>query len=463
MSPHPACRRLTSRHLGSRYLGSRPGRRWWLRLATAAAVATVVGASVPATALAQPVEPGQWWHDTWRMSEVWGISDGAGVTVAILDGGVDASISELAGAVLSGTNLTGQGQDDGTVDHDPDGHGTGMATLVASRGGSSGMIGAAPAASILPVTADGGGLPEETYSLGIRYAVDHGASVINMSVAALPVGSEPCPARVAAAVRYAISQDVVVVAGSGNEPHGQSRYPGNCPGVVTVGAVDQDLETWEDSHRSEFVDLAAPGVETSSIGPGGAVRYSNGTSVSTALVSGVVALIRDRFPDASAGEVVARLLATAQDLGSPGRDDETGYGLVRPYEALTAEVPAGAPNPVYEGLDLTDVADPGPEDLGYTPPSAPALPAPPTVETGSTSMTPFLVLLAVVGLVLVAVAALVVFLLVRSRRQTPPGPGAFAAPPGPPHAPPPHAPPPGVPAGGQPGESRPGSWVPPPG
>lgn len=236
-----------------------------------------------------------------------------------------------------------------------------------------------------------------------------------------------------------------------------SWYPGNCPGVVTVGAVDEKLETWEDSYRSEHVDLAAPGVDTSSIGPGGAVRYSSGTSVSTALVSGVVALIRARFPDASADEVVARLLATAQDLGSPGRDNETGYGLVRPYQALTAEVPADAPNPVYEGLDLTDVADPGPEELGYTPPAAPTLPAPPTVETGSTSVTPFLVLLALVGAVLVVAAAVTVFLLVRASRRASPPAGVTAPPPGGPTAPPP-----GVPAG-PPGESRPGSWTQPPG
>src|SRR5690606_22801508 len=184
----------------------------------------------PATALAQPVEPGQWWHDTWRMSEVWELSDGAGVTVAVLDTGVDASISELAGAVIPGTNLSGSSDDDGTVDHDPEGHGTAMATLIASRGGSSGMIGAAPAATILPVTSSvTGGAPADDYSVGIRYAVDHGASVINMSVAAVPAGSDPCPARVAAAIRYAISQDVVVVAGSGNEPRGMSWYPGNCP------------------------------------------------------------------------------------------------------------------------------------------------------------------------------------------------------------------------------------------
>ena len=409
----------------------------WLRLVAVAVAGALVGTAAPAAALAQPVEPGQWWHDTWRMPEVWELSDGAGVTVAVLDSGVDASISELAGAVVPGFSLIDG--DDGTVDHDPDGHGTAMAALIAGHGGDSGFLGVAPGATVLPVVADRqGGQGRDDYAVSIREAVDRGAHVINLSLGVAPPSGDPCPARIAAAVRYAISQDVIVVAASGNRRGGESEFPGRCPGVVTVGAVDRHLEPWENSHRSQYVDLAAPGVDTSSIGPGGKILYGSGTSDATALVSGVVALVRARFPDASASEVVARLLATAQDLGSPGRDNDTGYGLVRPYEALTAQVPASAPNPIYEGLDLTDVADPGPADLGFTPPSAPAAAAPPTVETGSTSQTPFLVLLAVVGAVLIAAVAITVFLRGRSgRKAAPPAAGAAAPPPGVPTGPPP--------------------------
>jgi subtilisin family serine protease len=163
-------------------------------------------------------------------------------------------------------------------------------------------------------------------------------------------------------------------------------------------------------------------VDIGALTPEGTVWESSGTSNSTALVAGVVALIRARYPDASADEVVTRLLATVEDLAEPGRDDATGYGMVRPYEALTATVPPDAPNPVYEGLDLTDTADPGPGPPALEQPEPPSLPEPPTEATGGDSGAVLLLVpLAAVGLAFLAgCATLVVVLLARRRSRTRP-------------------------------------------
>src|SRR5690606_6611141 len=222
-----------------------PGIRPARALAAAALVlASGLGVAVaPATpAVAQD---GQWWHEAWRMPEVWQITDGSGVTVAVVDSGVDASVPDLAGAVVPGADIIGAGTD-GRVDTSESGHGTGMASLIASRGTASGVVGVAPGAAILPINL---GPPEDRanvdgrqdFSAAIKYAADQGAAVVNVSRGAFVSGPEPCPPPVAEAVRYAIERDVVVVASTRNEPDGPAAYPESCPGVVTVGALTPDL------------------------------------------------------------------------------------------------------------------------------------------------------------------------------------------------------------------------------
>jgi subtilisin family serine protease len=108
---------------------------------------------------------------------------------------------------------------------------------------------------------------------------------------------------------------------------------------------------WRRTQRQQYVDVAGPGSNIVSIDKYGGRRLSEGTSDAAALVSGAVALLRARFPEMPARQIVTRLLATAKDAGAPGRDDQTGYGIVRPLNALTEDVPADAPNPVYEEVD----------------------------------------------------------------------------------------------------------------
>ncbi|HLV58383.1 MAG TPA: S8 family serine peptidase [Natronosporangium sp.] len=391
------------------------------RRATPLVLAVLLALVPPAApaAAAQSVTEGQWWHEQWRMDEVWAIADGSGVTVAVLDTGVDASVPELAGAVLPGADFVGGG--DGRTDYDVDGggHGTAMASLIAGNGSGSGLRGVAPGAAILPVAvldayrSGSSELDSGVVAEAIRWAADNGADVINMSFAA---GADVCLPVMVEAIRYAVERDAILVASSGNAAGGPHDMPGLCPGVLTVGATDALLEPWERSHRSEYVDVTGPGVYISSVGIEGQVRYANGTSDAAALVSGAVALVRSHFPDASADEVLRRIIATARDLPADapdGWDEATGYGIVRPYHALTERVPPDAPNPVFDELAALAPTSPDGEPP-QTPPAGDA--APGGRESGVDGEHLSAVLMLVTGVVLLAGAAVAVTVLVMRQR-----------------------------------------------
>jgi len=314
------------------------------------AVLMVVGAALPGTAATAARHlPQQWWFDAWFIdTKLWKYSKGQGVTVAVLDSGVQADIPELSGAVLPGADFQ-YGTGDGRTDQDTfetNGHGTGIATLIASRGGTSGFLGIAPEAKILPVVTQSG----PAYTKGIRFAADQGAKVINLSQAL----SGPCPADLQEAVRYAIERDVVIVAGAGNDGDGinSSMYPANCKGVLAVGAADSQGVLWEKTQRQSYVDLAAPGVAAAAVLRDGRLKENiSGTSISAALTSGAIALVRSRYPNLSNREVVRRVVASARDIGEPGKDDRSGHGLFRPYRIFEGLLPKNPPNPVFEEYD----------------------------------------------------------------------------------------------------------------
>ncbi|MEU6578341.1 S8 family serine peptidase [Streptomyces sp. NPDC046805] len=295
--------------------------------------------SVP-TASADQVRDDQWPLTAYDAKRVWKISQGAGVTVAVIDSGVDASQSDLTGQVLPGKDFSGAGD----PHEDSNGHGTGMASLIAGHGhgvnSSAGVMGLAPKVKILPVRI---GFNKDSTELpaGVRYAVDHGASVINLSIgdpSAYP-GS-----RAAKAIKYAQEHDVVVVAGTGNDS-GTVSYPAALPGVVSVSAVDKGLNFWDLSNTGK-VTVAAPGVGTPQANPTTRSGYAvaDGTSGSTAYVSAIVALLRSKFPDLTAGQIINRLVKSASFLNNEGKkapDKELGYGIARPGSALTMNIPAG--------------------------------------------------------------------------------------------------------------------------
>lgn len=313
------------------------------RVAAAAIVGTVIGLSACPTATpaaADPVKEASWFLDAMQVKQAHQVSKGEGVVVAVVDTGVDVTHRDLADQVLAGTMFGGEG----SPHVDTDGHGTAMASLIAGKGGGDEhLLGVAPAAKILPVRlaeATGGGNYIHDVYQAVRWAIDNGAKVINLSLGAPEGFAEDEQAEM---MRYALQNDVVLVAAAGNSGDGEVSYPAAIPGVVAVSGTKYGDTLWENSSRGAGVVVAAPGKDVPVATPKSVVATGyasvSGTSASTALVSGAAALIRSKYPQLSAGGVVNRLIKTARDLGAQGRDPEFGFGAVDAYAALTVDVP----------------------------------------------------------------------------------------------------------------------------
>jgi type VII secretion-associated serine protease mycosin len=286
----------------------------------------------------------QWQVDLLKASKAWRLSTGSGVIVAVIDSGVAADHPDLVGQVLPGIDLVNPGGD-GTAD--AVGHGTTVAGLIAGRSDDGqGVLGLAPDAKILPVRvldAENKYNDAKVVAQGVVWAVDHGATVVNLSLG----GGASNPA-LAEAIDYAFARDVVVVACVGNVlPNGPSSvwHPASEPGVLAVTALTPTGDLWRRSLTGASTVLAAPGSDLVGARPGGYQRVQ-GTSFAAPLVAATAALIRSHSPQMSAANVVQRLITTADDTGSPGRDDSFGFGVVDPYGALTADVPEVLANPL---------------------------------------------------------------------------------------------------------------------
>ncbi|MEU0565951.1 S8 family serine peptidase [Nonomuraea sp. NPDC005983] len=338
----------------------------------AVAAAALLGAAAPA--LADDVRGGQQpVISTLDLPKAWRESKGAGVTVAVLDSGVDPHHRDLAGSVTVGRDFTEGANPPGVPPSRL--HGTYMASLIAGHGhgpgGERGVIGVAPEAKLLSVRViledeepgfrefNSAEQFEDVVARGIRYAVDQGAEVINMSIS-----KELATREERAAIRYAISRNVVLVAAAGNDGDGKPdasgfapySYPAAFPGVVSVGATDRRLRRATFSNWNSSVVLAAPGVDIMGAGPGDEYWVGRGTSQATALVSGVAALIKAKYPDMSPSLVVQALTASATDRPPGGYDTGTGFGVVNAAKAL-AEAGKLAPHTqTAEGAQAQDPA-----------------------------------------------------------------------------------------------------------
>jgi type VII secretion-associated serine protease mycosin len=327
--------------------------------------------------LGDSVRAEQWHLKTLNLAGAWTYSTGAGVTVAVIDSGVDADHKDLQGQVLPGLDLV---DPDGDGDTDLVGHGTTVSAIIAGRNDDdAGVVGIAPKAKILPVRV----LDRENryddaliVAKGVRWAVDHGARIINLSLG----GNGSSPA-LAAALDYAFAKDVVVVACTGNASASGSAsgvwYPAREPGVIAVAGMEKDGDVlWSGSITGKETVVTAPATQLVGARPGGYWRVQ-GTSFAAPMVSGTAALIRSRWPTMSAAEVVNRIIKTSKDRGPSGRDGQYGYGLVNPAGALTTEgIPAVLRNP----LDTT--ASPGIAGFGNAPASGQAQSAPDTAGSG---------------------------------------------------------------------------------
>lgn len=305
---------------------------------TAGCLAAAIGAG---PACADGTRDAQWVLASYRADSVlWPVSQGNGVTVAVIDSGVMKDHQDLVGQILPGADFTGEGSD-GTVDKD--GHGTGMASLIAGHGhgDNAGIMGLAPKVKVLPVRVSWTStdtVAQSGLAKGIRFAVDRGAKVINMSIG----GYSGTDQETRAAVKYAVDHDVVLVASNGNSGQQAApvEYPAAFPGVVAVGAVDRQGHLWEKSTYGPETTLTAPGAEVYRASAKSSAGYgvANGTSDSTAYVSATAALIRAKYPNLSAGQVVNRMIKTATPPadGSAVPNDRYGYGVLAPAKALQA-------------------------------------------------------------------------------------------------------------------------------
>ncbi|MFT3714564.1 MAG: type VII secretion-associated serine protease mycosin [Gordonia sp. (in: high G+C Gram-positive bacteria)] len=343
-------------------------------------------------------------HRLLGVGDAWRFSRGAGVRVAVIDTGVTPH-PRLPRIAAGGDYVTG-----GSGLDDCDLHGTLIAGIIAARpSDADGFAGVAPDAEIISIRQSSGAYTADRRSIGdgvsvgagygplstlarsVVRAVDLGADVVNISeVACGTDGAVPDDAALAAALRHAVDHDVVVVAAAGNVAAG-----GGCPAqnrlsdpehawesavtvptparfgreILTVGAVDADSgEPAEFSLHGPWVTLAAPGTQILSVVAGELVgaldsesgpRTLAGTSYAAAYVSGAAALVRSRYPDLTANQVATRLIRTAH--GGPARDPVTGFGVVDPVAALTAELPADGALPDPDAVATVDAPPPRPD------------------------------------------------------------------------------------------------------
>lgn len=299
----------------------------------------------------------QWVFDMMDVQPAWQVTEGSGVTVAVIDSGVYPYVSDLSGGtVIEGPNLTGLS----TPPSNPNWgqHGTWMASIIAGHGhngGYDGVWGIAPQAKILSIRVipDKGdphyqqynNEPDQTIqnelALGIRTAVKDHAQVISMSI-----GYSAPSGVVRAAIDYAYSHSVVLVASSGNSgnndtQHGTSNpdiapvsFPAEYPGVISVGAVTVDGVPATFSSGNLSVRIAAPGKAVPAEGRDGLYYTVDGTSPACALVAGVAALLKSRYPKISPAQVTEALTATAQQDPPGSYSVLTGFGIVNADAAL---------------------------------------------------------------------------------------------------------------------------------
>jgi hypothetical protein len=344
-------------------------------------------------AQADQVRQSEWWLKALQITQAQQTTKGSGVTVALLDTGVDPAQSDLAGSVIPGPDETHSGEKLGSEFFGV--HGTAMASLIVGHGHGSGqsggILGVAPAARLLSVRVGldtGDPLLTESsvtstlpaaIATGIRYAVNSGAQVIDLpldpgqspsslvaSATPLPVlgpGQQPSPLILAqqaaaggspgekAAVAYALSRGVVLVApaGDNNAQSDDPNFPADYPGVISVGAFDRNVVKAPFSSRRSYVTLTASGSGMTAAIPAGGYTQVSTTAAASAIVTGIVALIKSVYPELTPAQVTKALETSTAIRPTGGLTDGSGHGTADAAKALAAAASIANPAPHRAG------------------------------------------------------------------------------------------------------------------
>ncbi|MFI7342254.1 S8 family serine peptidase [Streptomyces sp. NPDC050085] len=309
------------------------------------AVAAVVGALAAVgvgfapSAAAYDAQSKQWYLGPMQTEQMWKVSTGKGVKVAVIDTGVNPNTSSLKGQVLA-NEVPKSVSYHATQDYSS--HGTTMAELIAGTGAGGGLKGVAPEAKIVPYRIKLSELKDKAElsktpdpAEAIKAAADSDAKIINMSFSSATIDPDQ-----EAALKYAAAKGKLLMVGVGNEgtTTGHIGYPAAYPYAIGVSAVDSSGKVTKFSSNGNYVDLAAPGEDIPVWCDNTFRSYCDGgqgTSAATAIASGSAALIWSAHPDWTANQVLSSLIDTASRTwkkNDPSR--YLGYGTVRPRKVL---------------------------------------------------------------------------------------------------------------------------------
>lgn len=404
------------------------------------AVSAVLTAAAPApTPQVDPVRNMEYWLTEYGISDAWKTTKGAGTTIAVIDTGIGRGPKELDGAVVGGADFSGVGTADGRtpVGDDDRNHGSWVASLAAARGtgGDAGMVGVAPEADLLSLSigfGDTASVPfVDQVAEAIRWAVDHGADVINLSFTTNTLDWDRSWDD---AFLYAFDHDVVVVVAAGNRESGTDEVgaPATIPGVLTVGGVDRKGRASSTaSTQGITIGVSAPSEELLGVSPNDDLVIWDGTSGAAPIVAGVAALVRSAHPDLDAANVINRIIRTAtpSDREKKVPNALYGYGLINAAKAVSAPVPAVSANPMgdlrewirlYRRAESTPAPSPTPTPFAVAPlpeaepPSTPVSPLLPSSDSLRYGTVPLLALS--LGTILVVLGVTAAARRIRSAR-----------------------------------------------
>jgi Subtilase family len=271
-------------------------------------------------------DPGQYAAAELRLPEAHKLANGANVTIAVIDSGIDGKHPELVNSIADSFDALGSKEG-------PHVHGTGVAGAIVSH---ARLMGSAPAARILAIRAFGkvsSGAESTSFVIlkGFDYAASHGAQIVNMSFAG------PKDALIERGIAALALKGVVMVAAAGNAgAKSPPLYPAANANVIAISATDAQDKLFTASNRGGYIAVAAPGVDVFLPAPEDKYQITSGTSFSAAYVSGLAGLMLERNPALKPEELRAILMKTARDLGAPGRDDLFGAGEADAFAAVSA-------------------------------------------------------------------------------------------------------------------------------